>query len=38
MRFRSVFLNQGGEIKLQYNIFTNIMTRLLSHEENIGYK
>ncbi len=30
------FLNQGGrEIKLQYNTFTNIMTRMLSHVKNI---
>ncbi len=25
------FSTRGREIKLQYNIFTNIMTRMLSH-------
>ncbi len=25
----------GREIKLKYNIFTNIMTRMLSHVKNI---
>ncbi len=35
-----VFLNQRGrDIKLQYNIFTNIMTRMISHvKKNIAYK
>ncbi len=28
----------GRKIKLQYNIFTNIMTRLVSRVKNIGYK
>ncbi len=28
-------LNQGKQIKLQYNIFTNIMTRMLSNAKNI---
>ncbi len=31
LRFRPVLLNQVGEIKLKYNIFTNIMTRMLSN-------
>ncbi len=32
------FSTRGGEIKLQYNIFTNIMTRMLSHvKKYIGY-
>ncbi len=35
-----VFLNQRGrDIKLQYNIFTNIMTRMISHvKKYIAYK
>ncbi len=35
------FSTRGGgrEIKLQYNIFTNIMTRMLSHvKKYIAYK
>ncbi len=33
------FSTRGREIKLQYNIFTNIMTSMLSHvKKNIAYK
>ncbi len=36
LRFMSVFLNQGGrEIKLKYNTFINIMTRMLSNVKKI---
>ncbi len=38
-RFRSGFQPGGREIKLQYNIFTDIMTRMLSNvKKYIGYK
>ncbi len=29
------FSTRGREIKLQYNLFTNIMTRMLSHVKKI---
>ncbi len=33
------FSTRGREIKLQYNLFTNIMTRMLSHvKKYIAYK